>query len=539
MKKSMLSYTKKIFFSLVFVMIISYIGFYVLLVIPATNTAQKEKHMGDIKKLASITSQQFNYLSAMLEDNAEWDTLYEILGNSSNNEKKQKFLNELFTEDSLELFSLDYIAIYDEKQNEVINYSVSEKNIKDVILSKGSKYFFSSQPNGENRVKLYSGYMRIDGKAYMFLSHLILNSNGLGKAAGYLLFMKEISDDYIFDLEIKNNLLLQLYIPGKADEELIEKILASRKSANYYSELDRDGKRVYYVPYMENVRKIAYVIKVLAEEKISKEILLSFIIGMVPIIIFILFDFFVKTMMDKKLVNPIMSLYEHIVSLKDNKEYRLLKYPKVGNEIDEVIDAFNSLMVEVKAQKTDIENKKINLEKLAYVDHLTGVATRRLMEEKYKLLFESAKRSETILTLIMIDLDYFKEYNDRYGHLKGDLALKKIGMLLKKVFKRDGDIVSRYGGDEFLVVLYKTSLKDTITLVEEFQKKLKICGIEHEDSPFAEVTVSMGIKSSKIYKNQRSSLFLREVDKALYKAKERGRNKYIFSNGRGNDDFFS
>ncbi|MCS5422827.1 MULTISPECIES: GGDEF domain-containing protein [Psychrilyobacter] len=177
---------------------------------------------------------------------------------------------------------------------------------------------------------------------------------------------------------------------------------------------------------------------------------------------------------------------------------------------------------------TQLKSNKIELEKLAYVDYLTGLATRRLLDEKYELLFESAKRSETMLTLVMIDLDYFKKYNDRYGHLEGDRVLKAVGKLLKEVFKRNGDVISRYGGEEFMVILCQTPLKDTISLVENFQEKLKGCNVKHEDSPFGEITASLGINNCKISKNQDSENFLRKVDQALYKAKEGGRNRYSF-----------
>jgi len=175
-----------------------------------------------------------------------------------------------------------------------------------------------------------------------------------------------------------------------------------------------------------------------------------------------------------------------------------------------------------------LKSNKIELEKLVYVDYLTGLATRRLLDEKYELLFESAKRMKTILTLVMIDLDYFKKYNDRYGHLEGDCVLKTIGKLLKEVFERHGDVISRYGGEEFMVVLYQTPLKDSISLVEHFQEKLKACNIKHEDSPFGEITASFGINNSAISWEQDSDDFLREVDQALYKAKENGRNRYSF-----------
>ena len=210
----MVNSIKKWFFSLVCIMTVTYISSYILVVIPALKRAATEKHKQDINKLFSVTSQQFDHLSSILKDNAEWNTLYQSMDGSMSEGKKQIFLDELFTEDSLKLFGLDYIAIYDEEQNEVVNYSIPKTNIKNVISLKGKKYFFSSQPNGRNRVKTVSGYMDIAGKAYMFFSHVILHNDGTGKAVGHLLFIKEIDDDYIFDLKI-NILFYYSQLSGK------------------------------------------------------------------------------------------------------------------------------------------------------------------------------------------------------------------------------------------------------------------------------------------------------------------------------------
>jgi diguanylate cyclase (GGDEF)-like protein len=148
--------------------------------------------------------------------------------------------------------------------------------------------------------------------------------------------------------------------------------------------------------------------------------------------------------------------------------------------------------------------------------------------EKCELLFESAKRSEIVLTLVMFDIDYFKKYNDRYGHIEGDQVLKTIGKLLKKSFKRKTDAIGRYGGEEFLAVLSQTDLETAISLVKEFQQKLKNCNLQHKDSPFGEITVSAGIHSGKISKDENLDTFLRKVDEELYKAKKCGRNRYSF-----------
>ena len=232
-------------------MTFTYVSSYLLIVLPALKKTNKEKYKGDINKLFSTTSQEFDYFSSVLKANSQWDTLYEIMDETTSNEDKEKFFKNFFTEDSLKESRLDYIAIYDNKQNEIINYYFPETNIKDIVSFKGKKFFLSNQPNGRNRVKMVSGYIDINKKAYMFFSHIILHNDGTGKSAGSLLFIKEIDNDYIFDLEMKNNLLLQLYIPNENDEQLIQKILSFKENSDFYSNKIKDHKRVYYIPYMK------------------------------------------------------------------------------------------------------------------------------------------------------------------------------------------------------------------------------------------------------------------------------------------------
>lgn len=528
MKKSISSYIKRLFHILIFAMIVSYLSFYILLVVPTMKRTQEKKHRKEIGELLSTTSQRFDKTLFYVKDNAEWNSLYETLRSSQITKVERTFLEDIFTKDTLNLYELDYIGIFDREQKEVESTSNSKINISELFLQKGKKYFFTNQPDGKNRVKLASGYTEIEGKVYMFLSHIVLNNVGSGEAGGYLLFLKEITEEDIIGLEIERNLVLELYIPTEKDRALIKKIITSRKNQNYYSIQGRDGNKTYYIPYFEGSNEIAYIIKMVVNNGISLEILLSFLTGMIPILILALFVFYIKKVIHTKLVDPIISLYDHIISIKKSNKYTSLQYPKVENEIDKVIEVFNHLMIKVKDQKIDIESQRNKLEELAYVDHLTGLATRRLLDEKYCLLFENAKRSETILTLIMMDIDYFKKYNDIYGHQEGDVVLKVIGKLMKSTFKREGDIVSRYGGEEFLVVLYKIPLEDAVTLVEDFQEKLKELNIEHTGSPFKRVTVSIGVESESNLKDKSSYLLLKKADNCLYKSKNTGRNKYTF-----------
>ncbi|GLI54654.1 hypothetical protein PM10SUCC1_01690 [Propionigenium maris DSM 9537] len=529
MKKNIVNHIKYLFSGFICLMLASYLGSHILLVVPAINRAHIERHKSNVKRLVSLTAQQFDYHLMNLRDNAQWDLLYEILDPPTPSREGQQILEDLFDKSSLRHYGLDYIGIYNRDKSELASTSTSKVDIENIFLSKNKKHFFSIQPNGKNRIKMAAGYIELDGRAYTFLSHIILDNAGEGKANGYLLFLKAMDTEYIFDLEIKNNLLLNLYIPqGERGERVNEKILESTRKSEYYSELLGERKRAYYAPYFENPKKLAFAIEVIVEDEISHAIMLSFFIGILPILILVLMMVFIKDTVDKKLVDPIMALHKHIEAVKDEKAYKLLKHPKVGNEVDEVIGAFNNLMVEVSFQRDEIESKNAILENLAYVDHLTGLSTRRVLDEEYELLFQRAMEKNDTLTLIMIDVDYFKRYNDYYGHLKGDTILKSVGRILTDVFRNRADLISRYGGEEFLLILYDISLTKAISLVERFQEELTCRNIEHSASPLGKVTTSIGINSGRISGDMNSTAFLEKADRLLYRAKEEGRNRFSY-----------
>lgn len=126
----------------------------------------------------------------------------------------------------------------------------------------------------------------------------------------------------------------------------------------------------------------------------------------------------------------------------------------------------------------------------------------------------------------MIDIDYFKKYNDKYGHLKGDEILTKIGELLNEIAYKHMAI--RYGGEEFLVLLKDITYKETIEIANEILNKVDDLNIEHETSPLnSKITVSIGIATGEQEKSGDYNKLVDDADKALYMAKKNGKNRYI------------
>jgi two-component system chemotaxis family response regulator WspR len=173
----------------------------------------------------------------------------------------------------------------------------------------------------------------------------------------------------------------------------------------------------------------------------------------------------------------------------------------------------------------------LELQRLTNVDGLTGLSNRRSLNEYLELQWKLAVREQSPFSILMIDVDNFKPYNDTYGHLAGDDVLKQIAAAIQATFRRPTDIAARFGGEEFIVLLSATEAQATHTLGDALCKRVANLRIAHSESPpLKRVTVSIG-GASTIPQHGDSGLALIEMaDKALYEAKRLGRNRIVMAN---------
>jgi len=181
-----------------------------------------------------------------------------------------------------------------------------------------------------------------------------------------------------------------------------------------------------------------------------------------------------------------------------------------------------SLRNRVKTHLT-LKFQSDTLKKLAYKDGLTHLYNRRYLEDSLPKERALARRNKSLLSVIMIDIDHFKHYNDTYGHLKGDACLKQVAMAINNVVLRPTDIVARYGGEEFICVLPNTDEQGAKVISRSILEAIDKIKIAHIDSSFGVVTVSMGLATTS-NANEDSTELLAKADTNLYEAKSNGRN---------------
>jgi diguanylate cyclase (GGDEF)-like protein len=165
------------------------------------------------------------------------------------------------------------------------------------------------------------------------------------------------------------------------------------------------------------------------------------------------------------------------------------------------------------------------LRALVFIDGLTGVANRRRFDENLQAEWRRCRRSSLPLTLLMIDIDHFKSYNDHYGHQAGDTCLQAVAATLKRAFGRSHDLVARYGGEEFVCLMPECDAAAGLNKAEELCVSVRSLGIRHAAAAADVVSVSIGIATVVPTDGQTPADLLLGADKALYSAKSAGRNR--------------
>ena len=188
--------------------------------------------------------------------------------------------------------------------------------------------------------------------------------------------------------------------------------------------------------------------------------------------------------------------------------------------------AHEELENQVKKRTEELMIANAELQRISFLDGLTGIANRRYFDEFLEREWQRSKRDNTSLALIMLDVDYFKNYNDTYGHIVGDECLKIIADILKTTIKRSTDLVVRYGGEEFAIVLPDTNVQGARMVGERIRSSIEKLGIQHKTSPInGIVTASLGIAVAVTAKDTLPIKIVAAADEALYQAKQSGRNQ--------------
>ncbi len=203
-----------------------------------------------------------------------------------------------------------------------------------------------------------------------------------------------------------------------------------------------------------------------------------------------------------------------------------------GGAVDFITKPYNPAVVRARV-KTHLTLKLQSdlLRELAFVDGLTGLHNRRYFDERFEAEFQRARRNGTPLGVLLVDVDFFKRYNDHYGHLAGDDALRGVAVALRSALKRPGDLVCRYGGEEFVVLLPETELEGAQRVAAQLEAAVRALDTPHEESglPQRRLSISQGGVVCVPGARHDCARLLAAADAQLYQAKAEGRARALLA----------
>jgi diguanylate cyclase (GGDEF)-like protein len=209
----------------------------------------------------------------------------------------------------------------------------------------------------------------------------------------------------------------------------------------------------------------------------------------------------------------------------------LEKHTELEDQHHSILQLNEQLQQEIRERRraeAALEKANQELQRLAALDGLTRVANRRRFDEYLYQEWRRYTREQLPLSLILGDIDYFKHYNDTYGHQAGDECLRQIAQTMNQAVKRATDLVARYGGEEFAIILPNTESEGAMRIAHAVQEAIRMLKIEHSQSSVnTYVTLSLGVTCTVPNREHSPDILVAAADKALYEAKERGRNRII------------
>ncbi len=239
----------------------------------------------------------------------------------------------------------------------------------------------------------------------------------------------------------------------------------------------------------------------------------------------------------RKMIRPIKALQDGAALIGSGVlDHRISV--KTGDELEDLANDFNRMTMHLQESYATLEQKveertrelaesNRKLAALSTTDALTNIANRRRFDEVFAIEWCRAARIQQPLALAMLDIDWFKSYNDHYGHQAGDECLRRVAAVLTASVCRTGDLVARYGGEEFVFIAPVTSAEHALAMAQKVGESLQALAIPHVLSEFACVTASIGIAAMIPGAGDTSEMLLKAADDALYRAKALGRNRAV------------
>lgn len=480
----------------------------------------------EIKRFKSVLQLQLKRLQNIAYDNAVWDGSY----TKALARDQQWFKDNFMIGPSFQHLSINGLYFYDNEQQLLAGMSV-DNNLQPITVTMFSapqdiptKLLISTEEVQQNQLMPVSktSFIKVNDKPAVVISQSIAPSLEQGVSAGTLLLWHYLDGRFIGELMPLANDDIRIIDPAQESDigQHISTMLQADdiqiklwKNSLYLGVLGLDNQLllVFAIPQSPRIYDEA-----LFNPALSAGIAVSFL----TLLLFYLY-------ISRKLVEPVRHLLKTISYVNFSNDYSARANLRGHNEIHKLGRLIDLMFELVAQQQQKLTMKNRQLQDLSNTDALTGLANRRYLDEYLATLRNSVINRKQPIAMLVVDVDFFKRYNDFYGHAMGDKVLQQVAIALQESTHRATDLICRYGGEEFVLVLENTSKEEAMVVAGNLCQAVEKLGIAHQTSAASKVvTISVGLAVKPADAIIEYETLFAWADAALYIAKDNGRNRY-------------
>mgnify|MGYP000055663251 FL=1 len=482
----------------------------------------------DLIRIENTLNSKIDELALVNYDNAVWDDSYQFVQDGN-----PEFIEENFVEDTFRSLDINGIYYFNNQGRIVWGEAYRRSDWTKItmpFLAEPPPWFLKSiliDPtevrNNNNHPVTHKGILFIENRPIIFTATSLLPSEGKGNSRGTLLFYRNVLPKNELEIAELGSLDATFIWPSHPDHPAL---LAQYNNDVLLS--SRNNQDELTLVSFDFLNQTPYFVKLQASSRAFDGSL--FDISLIAALAFSLFGIlFLFYFVSKRLIGPITRWNRKISTIVNEGNYTIRFTAKGNDELSAFSKSFNQLLEYVEQQDKEIKLHNRELMQLSHTDGLTKLYNRRYFDNEVHSMWDRATHGGDIC-LFMIDIDYFKQYNDNYGHQQGDIALQRVAQSLMENTKRSTDLVARYGGEEFVIILKNTKLADGRLVAQNLCKFIFNLSIEHQYSPLERVTISIGVTSAPLSIVSSPRQLIHQADEALYRAKKLGRNQVCIFN---------
>ena len=483
-----------------------------------------EKDISRIKM--AFTSKSLEY-GVINYDNAVWNDSYHYVNNQN-----KEFTDNNFVIDTYKSLGINGIHIYNKQADTIWHRSwdlVSLRPLTFPPFDQPSEFvkkniLISDELIIKNNNKPVSqvGFTLLDNKLILFAATSIFKANLTGKANGTMLFWRFFDEQVLVDLQQRAGIKFSIEV---IQPNIINAKRLTSKSI-FIEESHRTDKGLIFnvfplatghgvIQFTYQAPRRQFSTSWVNHSTVITSLLFLLTLGM----LFVFFHYFI--------IRPILRADNIVTAIIKDNDHSIRFSSTRKDELGTLLNLIDRLLDGVESNEQQLISHNARLQTISQTDSLTKIPNRRAFDRYMKELLATSPLGLDV-SILVADVDYFKKYNDCYGHAKGDKTLYAVAQSLRKNLHEDTDFVARYGGEEFVMVLKHTDKKAAQAVANNLVKIIAGLKIAHKDSETSNiVTISIGFHTFVISRQEQYMPLFELADKALYQAKEQGRNRAI------------